>query len=59
MAQVPDSAKTAALSSQKVTHVGETEEERIDHAADEMAERANNTTKSYEDTAPDEQIFTK
>jgi hypothetical protein len=59
MAQVPDSTKTAALPSQKATDVGETEEQRIDHIADKMAERANDATKSYEDTAPDQQIFTK
>jgi aspartate/methionine/tyrosine aminotransferase len=62
MAQVPDSTKAAALPSEKdvtSTHVGETDEQRIEHVADEMAERANNRTKSYEDTAPDQQIFTK
>ena len=62
MAQVPDSTKTAALPSKKgvtSTHVGETDEQRIEHIADEMAERANNTTKSYKDTAPDQQVFTK
>jgi hypothetical protein len=63
MAQVPDSTKTAALPPKDKgvtsTHIGETEEQRIEHVADEMANRANKTTKSYEDTAPDEQIFTK
>jgi hypothetical protein len=63
MAQVPDSTKTAALPSKDKgvtsTHIGQTEEQRIEHVADEMANRANKTTKSYEDTAPDEQIFTK
>ena len=59
MAQVPDSKKTAVLPSQKATDVGETEEQRIDRTANEMAERANNATKSYEDTAADQQIFTK
>ena len=59
MAQAQDSKKTAALPSQKKTDVGETEEQRIDHTADKMAERANNRTKSYENNAPDEQIFTK
>jgi hypothetical protein len=62
MTLVPDSTKTAALPSEKgvnSTPVGETEEQRIEHVADEMANRANNTTKSYEDAAPDQQIFTK
>jgi hypothetical protein len=41
------------------TDVGEAGKRRIEQIADEMAERANNTIKSYEDTAPDQQLFTK
>jgi hypothetical protein len=67
MAQAPDSTKIAPASSQKVTekgvtstHGGETDEQRrIEHTADEMAKRANDRTKSYDDSAPDQQVFTK
>jgi hypothetical protein len=66
MAQGLDSTKNAALPSHEAieegataTEVGKTEEQKIDHSAMEMAKRADNRTKSYEDTAPDEQLFTK
>ena len=66
MAQGLDSTKNAALPSHEAieegvtaTEVGKGEQQKIDHAAMEMAKRADNRTKAYEDTAPDEQIFTK
>ena len=66
MAQGLDSTKSAALPSHEAieegvtaTEVGKTDQQKIDHVAMEMAKRADNRTKSYEDTAPDQQIFTK
>jgi uncharacterized protein YccT (UPF0319 family) len=66
MAQGLDSTKNAALPSHEAieegstaTEVGKSEQQKIDHTAMEMAKRADNRTKAYEDTAPDQQIFTK
>ncbi len=64
MTQDPEYTKTAALPFHETFEAGGAatdvaSKERIERLADEMAERANNTTKSYEDTAPDQQIFTK
>jgi uncharacterized protein YccT (UPF0319 family) len=66
MAQGLDSTKNAALPSHEAieegataTEAGKSEKQKIDHTAMEMAKRADNRTKSYEDTAPDQQIFTK
>jgi hypothetical protein len=66
MAQGLDSTKTAALPSHEAieegvtaTEAGKSDQQKIDHVAMEMAKRADNRTKEYEDTAPDEQIFTK
>jgi hypothetical protein len=64
MTQDLDSTKTAALPLQETFEDGGTtpdvaERQRIKHLADEMAERANDRTKSYDDTAPDQQVFTK
>jgi hypothetical protein len=59
-----DSTRTAALPFQETFEEGGSAsdvagKQRIERIANEMAERANNTIKSYEDTAPDQQIFTK
>jgi hypothetical protein len=64
MTQDVDSTKTAAFHETfegggTAADVGETSRRRIERLANEMAERANNTTKSYEDSAPDQQVFTK
>jgi hypothetical protein len=64
MTQDLDSTNTAALPLQETFEDGGTAsdvagKQRIERLANEMAERANNTTKSYEDTAPDQQVFTK
>jgi hypothetical protein len=66
MAQGLDSTKNATLPAHEAieegataTQVGKSEEQKIDHTAMKMAKRADNRTKSYEDTAPDQQIFSK
>ena len=66
MAQGLDSTKNAALPSHEAieegvtaTEAGKSDQQRIDHIAMEMAKRAENRTKSFEDTAPEEQIFSK
>jgi hypothetical protein len=66
MAQGLDSTKNPALPSHEAieegvtaTDVGKSDEQKIDRIAMEMAKRADNRTKSYEDTAPDQQVFTK
>jgi hypothetical protein len=41
------------------TEVGKSEQHRIDHIANQMAERANNRIKSNEDSSPGDGIFTK
>jgi hypothetical protein len=66
MAQGLDSTKTAALPSHEAieegvtaTDAGKTDQQKIDRIAMDMAKRADNRTKAYEDTAPDQQTFTK
>ena len=66
MAQGLDSTKNAALPSHEAiedgataTEVGKSDEQKLDHIAMESAKRAQNRTKSFENTAPDQQIFTK
>jgi hypothetical protein len=66
MAQGLDSTKNAALPSHEAiesdtdaTEVGKSEEHKLDHIAMESAKRAGNRTKAFEDTANDQQIFTK
>jgi hypothetical protein len=66
MAQGLDSTKNASLPSHEAieegvtaTEVGKSDEQKLDHIAMESAKRAQNRTKAFEDSAPDQQIFTK
>jgi hypothetical protein len=66
MAQGLDSTKTAARPSHEAieegvtaTEVGKSDEQKMDHLAMQGAKRAQNRTKAYEETAPDQKLFTK
>lgn len=66
MAQGLNSTKSAARpaheaieSNAPATNVGKSEQEKIDNAAMESAKRANNRTRSNEDSTPGNSMFTK
>lgn len=66
MAQGLNSTKTGARPSHEAieseapgTEVGKSEQEKMDHAAMQSAKRANNRTRSNEDSTPGNSMFTK
>jgi len=66
MAQGMDSTKDAARPSHEAiesespaTEVGETDQQKMDHAAMQSAKRAENRIRANEDTTPGNTLFTK